>query len=329
MLSIRHFGALIPLALAASTMLAQPAIFTGGVVNVSGYQATLAPGTVFVIFGANMGPASIVTAPAPSYPTMLGETSVTFTPASGAAVTALMVYSVAGQVAGLLPSSTAPGIYAVRVAYNGQTSAPQNVTMVARSVGITTANSGGTGTVQATINGGLSLTRFTPGSTDFNGYTWTLTPAHPADTLVFWGTGGGADLANDTGGTSGDQTAAGGFVVNVGGTLITPSYAGTASGYPGLWQINFTLPSTIAANCFAYTQISAGGQLSNAVTIPIAATGQTSCSSPGFTLSTLATLDRGGNVTFAMPVPPEESRWLPAAPIRLPVPEAPRSAHSA
>jgi uncharacterized protein (TIGR03437 family) len=125
--------------------------------------------------------------------------------------------------------------------------------VVARSFGIATANSAGNGTAQATIgnvNQGLSLTRFTTGSVAFGGYTWTLTPAHPGDTLVFWGTGGGANQANDAGGTSGDQTAAGKFVVNVGGTAITPLYAGAVSGDPSLWQINFTLPSTVAPNCF-------------------------------------------------------------------------------
>ncbi len=295
---------LLLLPLAAATLLAQPSIKTGGVVNVSGYQATLAPGAVFVIFGSNMGPSTIVTATAPNYPNLLGGTSVTFVPSPGITppITAKMVYSLAGQVAGLLPSTTVPGVYAVSVTYNGQSSPPQTVIVAPRSFGIATANSAGSGTAQATIgnvNGGLSLTRFTPGSVAFGGYTWTLGPAHPGDTLVLWGTGGGADLANDAGGTSGDQTAAGKFVVNVGGTPITPLYAGAASGYPGLWQINFTLPTTITPSCFAATQVSAGGQLSNSVTIPIAAAGQTSCSAPGFSQTTLNNLSNGGNVVFA------------------------------
>ena len=67
----------------ASCALAQPAIKTGGIVNVSGYQATLAPGVVFVIFGSNMGPATIATAAAPNYPTSLSGTSITFTPTAG------------------------------------------------------------------------------------------------------------------------------------------------------------------------------------------------------------------------------------------------------
>ena len=222
-----------------------PSFTSSSVVNATGYQNKLAPDTVFVIFGSGMGPSSIAIAPGTNYPLTLGGTSVTFTPASGGSpIGAKLVYSVASQIAGLLPSSIAPGTYAVRVTYNTLASAPQNVTVVARSFGIAAANSGGNGLAQATIgnvNGGVSLTRFTAGSLAFNGLNWTLTPAHPNDTLVLWGTGGGADPANDTGGTSGDQAAAGNFSVLVDGRAITPQYAGASSGYPGLWQVEFPL----------------------------------------------------------------------------------------
>ena len=279
-----------------------PVISSGGIVNATGYQTKLAPDTVFVIFGSALGPAALAAASAPNYPASLSGTSVTFTPVNGgAAVNARIVYTVAGQVAALLPSSIAPGTYAVRVTYNGLTSSPQNVTVVARSFGIATANSAGSGTAQATIgnvNGGLSLTRFTSGSVAFNGLTWTLSPAHPGDSLVFWGTGGGADAANDSGGTSGDQTAAGNFQVIVGGRTITPAYAGASSGYPGLWQINFTLPSDIVPDCYASAQVSAGGELSNTVVLPIAAAGQSACSDPQLGAAALAKLDAGGTLVY-------------------------------
>lgn len=287
----------------ATACFAAPAITTGGIVNASGYQTTLAPDSVFVIFGSGMGPAAIATATAPSYPATLSGTSITFTPASGgAAINAGMVYTVATQAAGFLPSSVAPGTYNVAVTYNGQPSPSQLVTVVARSFGIATSNSDGTGPAQATIgnvNAGISLVRMTAGSVVFGGYTWSLSPAHPGDELVLWGTGGGADPANDTGGTSGDQTAAGNFSVTVDGTSITPLYAGASAGYPGLWQINFTLPSTIAADCFASLQVTAGGNGSNFVTIAIAAPGQTSCDT-SIPPATLSKLDSGtGNVTMA------------------------------
>jgi len=283
------------------SLCSQPVLNTASVLNASGYQNQLAPDTVFVIFGSGLGPPAIATASAP-YPTSVGGTSVTFTPTTGGtAIVAKMVYSIAGQIAGLVPSSIAPGTYAVTVTYNTQTSKAQNVTVVPRSFGIATVNSAGTGAAQATIgnvNGGVSLARLTSGTLNYQGLDWTLQPAQPGDTLVLWGTGGGADLLNDTGGTSGDQTAAGNFMVNVGGTEIVPLYAGASSGYPGLWQINFTLPAAIAPDCFASVQVSAGGQLSNGVTIAIAATGQTSCASQ-VSAATLSKLDSGGNIVFA------------------------------
>jgi uncharacterized protein (TIGR03437 family) len=291
----------VPVTLTVTTAGA-PSISPGGIVNASGYQTTLAPDTVFTAFGSNLGPAALQSASAPDYPASLAGTSVSFTPSSGGtAIAARMIFTSASEVAGLLPSAISPGVYSVKVTYNSRTSAAQSVVVAARSFGIATANSAGSGEAQATIgnvNGGLSLVRLTTGSTNSSGYTWTLTPAHPGDTVVLWGTGGGADPANDTGGTSGDQTAAGNFVVTVDGTPITPLYAGASSGYPGLWQINFTLPATIAADCFASVQVSAGSQPGNVATLAIAAAGQTSCSSQ-ISPSTLATLDSGGNVTMA------------------------------
>jgi uncharacterized protein (TIGR03437 family) len=250
-----------------------------------------------------MGPAALVSAPGPKYPSSLSGTSVKFAPAAGGApISVGIIYTLAAQVGGFLPSSVAPGSYNVTVTYGGQPSAAQSVTVVARSFGIATSNSAGTGAAQATIgnvNNDISLVRMTAGVVNFGGYAWTLSPAHPGDQLVLWGTGGGADPANDTGGTSGDQTAAGNFTVTVDGTPIVPIYSGASFGYPGLWQINFLLPSSVSADCFASVQVTAGGQLSNAVTIAIAAPGQTSCSTV-IPQTTLSKLDSGtGTVTMA------------------------------
>ena len=285
----------------ASQVWAQPSIRANdGIANANGYQTTLAPGVTFVIFGSGLGPASIVIAPATDYQTSLAGTSVSFTPVSGGApIDAKIVYTLDTQLAGLLPSSAQPGTYAVRVTYNGTTSPPQNVTVIERSFGIATANSGGNGPAQATIgnvNGGISLVRFTSGQTSFGGYTWSLTPAHPGDTLVLWGTGGGADPANDAGGSSGDQTAAGNFKVLVGAREITPFYAGTSPGTLGLWQINFVLPADVEPNCFTQLSVSAGGQMSNTASIAISPAGQNACSSSEIPASALAKLDAGGTI---------------------------------
>ena len=123
-------------------------------------------------------------------------------------------------------------------------------------------------------------------------------PAHPGDTIVLWGTGGGADAQNDNGGSAGDQTAAGNFIVTAGTRQITPFYAGTSSGYPGLFQINFRLPADIAIDCFTTISVTASGEASNTVVIPIAAAGQTSCTDPTMPASVLSKLDSGANIYF-------------------------------
>jgi uncharacterized protein (TIGR03437 family) len=282
-----------------SLLAAQPAIDTGGVLNVSSAQTTLAPNVVFVVYGKNLGPASIVVATAPNYPTILSNTSVTFSnTGGGAAINALMVYTLAGAVAGVLPSSIPPGTYAVRVVYNGQTSNAQNVTVVARHFGIATANGGGTGVAQATIanvNGGYSLSRYTASGVGGVG-NFVNTPTHGGDSISLWGTGGGADAQNDTGGSSGDQTAAGNFKVTVGTRVLTPVYTGAVAGYPGLWVLIFTLPADVDPDCYAPLQVSSNGELSNATVLPIAAAGESVCFDPQLTPGILSKLDSGGSI---------------------------------
>ena len=285
----------------ASILAAQPSIDTNGVANVSSAQTTLAPNVVFVIYGKNLGPAAIVFATAPNYPAILSNTSVTFTNiAGGAPINGLLYYTFSGAVVGVLPSSTAPGTYAVRVIYNGQTSNAQNVTVVARHFGIATANGIGTGVVQSTdasVNQGFSLTRYTASGAGGAG-NFVNTPAHGGDTLSLWGTGGGADIANDTGGSAGvDQTAAGNFKVTVGTRVITPAYTGAVAGYPGLWVLNFALPNDIDADCYATLQVSANGEPSNTVILLIAAPGQNACFDPQLTPAILSRLDSGGTIT--------------------------------
>jgi hypothetical protein len=87
-------------------------------------------------------------------------------------------------------------------------------------------------------------------------------------------------------------------MVTVDGTQITPLYSGAVSGYPGLWQINFVLPASMTADCFASVQVSAGGQSGNFATLAIATPGQTSCSSQ-ISPTTFNALENGGNITMA------------------------------
>jgi uncharacterized protein (TIGR03437 family) len=293
----------VALTVLAGGAFAQPSIDPGRILNTSGDQPVLAPGAVWVIYGKNLGPTNLVAADAPNFPTMVGGTSVTFTPTgSGSPIQAKVWYTLSTQVGGFLPSTAATGTYNVTVSYGGQTSPPQSVTVVARSMGVGTANGLGTGPAQATVanvNNGLSLVRFTSGSFDYLGYHWLSGPTHPGDEVVLWGTGGGADASNDPGpapSSSGDQTASGNFMVTVGTRQIKPDYAGTVSGSPGLWQINVRLPNDIDLDCFAPVQVTAGGTAGNLTSIAIAAPGATSCTDSQFSQTLLATMDTGHNL---------------------------------
>jgi uncharacterized protein (TIGR03437 family) len=287
----------------ALTAAAQPRITA--VFNAFGgaSQTRLSPGCFFTVQGAGLGAPNptIQVSTAPNYPTSFLGTSISFTPAAGGAPAAAKIWFPSpAQVNGILPSAIAPGSYNATVTYNSQTSANFPVTIVARSFGIATADSSGAGPAQATdanVNGGLSLVRFTTSSIPYLGNSWTLSPAHSGDVLIFWGSGGGADLANDTGGSSGDQTAAANAQVLIDGVAVKPDYFGSSPGFPGLWQTNVKLPGNILPGCSHNVQILAGGELSNAVTIAVAAAGQSACPSPAFTTAQLARLDAGGTLT--------------------------------
>ncbi|MGH9723067.1 MAG: hypothetical protein ACRD8O_22885, partial [Bryobacteraceae bacterium] len=143
-------GLLAGLLVAAGTALAAPAISSRGIYNAASYipfgapNAGVAQGGMFVIFGAEMGPATLQIINAFPLPANLGGTSVRVT-VGGTNVDALMIYTSAGQLAAILPSSTPLGDAEVRVTYNGQTSPPETVRVVRNSFGIFTRNQGGTG----------------------------------------------------------------------------------------------------------------------------------------------------------------------------------------
>jgi uncharacterized protein (TIGR03437 family) len=290
-------GVVCLVAAIAGTALAQPAIRAeNGVVNASSYAADIARGSWFVIFGSEMGPASLaVYSGAVPYPTTLSNTSVTFTPAAGgSAVSARLWYTSAAQLAGLLPSTVAAGNYDVKVTYNSATSAAYRVKVVERNFGFATQAQNGAGPAQATY-GGLDLNRFTTGTLA----QWSLRPAKANDTMVLWGTGIGADANSDLdGSTSGDQTSAGQVRVVVGGIEVTPLYAGRSNGSPGLDQINFTVPGNVTPGCFVSLAVKAGGRTSNLGTIAVAEPGQAACSHPSYTQAQLNRLDQGGTLTI-------------------------------
>jgi polygalacturonase len=114
-----------------------PRISTNGVVNAASFthQPGIAPGSLFTVFGENLGPT--MAAQAGGYPlsTSLGGTSVRVT-VDGGVYDAWMLFASAGQVNAILPSNVPSGAAQVTVTYQGQSSAPAPVTILPTAVGV-------------------------------------------------------------------------------------------------------------------------------------------------------------------------------------------------
>ncbi|MBI2819546.1 MAG: hypothetical protein HYX73_06170, partial [Acidobacteria bacterium] len=141
---------LVTLPIAANAQ--QPSIDADGIRNGASYalsgmpNAGIAQGSIFIVFGSNLGPASLVSVSSFPLPTSQGlaGTSTRVTVGS-TTVNAIILYTSAGQVAAVLPSSTPLGNGTVTITFNGQTSAPAPITVVRSSFGIFSLNQAGSG----------------------------------------------------------------------------------------------------------------------------------------------------------------------------------------
>jgi uncharacterized protein (TIGR03437 family) len=221
----------------------------------------IAEGSIFVIFGSNMGPSTLEQVQAYPLSTALSGTSVTVT-VNGTASQAYMIYTSAGQLAALLPSSTPVGTGTVTVTYNSQTSATLPVTVVTSNFGIYTLSQGGSGPAVVTTPGYKVIT--------------LTSPATPAETLILWGTGLGPYSGNETEPPV-EKPLNVKASVYVGDVLATISYEGPSSS-PGLDQINFAVPAGVTG-CYVPIAVVVGGIVSNFGSISISTDGST-CSDP-------------------------------------------------
>jgi uncharacterized protein (TIGR03437 family) len=275
----------------------------------------IAQGSIFIVKGSNLS-ASGYTPFGPPRPTVSSGVKVTFTPVSGggAGTDAYLVYlynqSGVNQIACILPSTVAVGSYNVTVT-NGTVSTPVVAQVVANKIGLFTQDSTGSGlaSVQNYISQTVvDLNRLTTGVVS----GVTISPAHPGQAVIAYGTGLGAYAAGDnTASPAVDFRSTETIVAVVGGVNIPVAYAGRA-GYAGEDQINFTLPTNIQTGCAVTLQISVNGKLSAPTSIAIAPdANSTACVMPGYTTQQLTNFDNGGTYTtgyfsltqFAMSIP--------------------------
>jgi len=260
----------LTLAGACSLAAQTPSINAGGIVNAASYayaglpSGGITPGSIFAVFGSNLGPAQFAQSGAYPLPTTLGGTSVKVTSGSTTAQAYLFLSS-ASQLTAMLPSSIPAGTASLTVTYSGATSAAQTFTVAASSFGIFASNSGGSG----------------PGViTNANSQVYGLTTsANPDDAAVIWGTGLTAVTGNEAGGALPGDLPNLPVEVYVGDTKATVTYRGRSGCCAGLDQIVFTVPAV--TGCRVPVTVKISSIVSNNTTIAIAAKGSRTCSDPG------------------------------------------------
>jgi uncharacterized protein (TIGR03437 family) len=260
---------------------------TGGVVNMASYTPAalshggIAQGSIFAVFGTNLGPANIAYTNYP-LPTTLAGTSVQVT-SGGTTLNAFLIYSSDKQVAAILPSGIPTGTGSLTVTYNGETSNPVSFQIVPSTFGIFTVNAAGSGPAIAQNFNSSS-------EQPFNNL---VTAAHQGQMVTLWGTGlgqiGGDDNQRPHAGTVGDSVT-----VLVGGQPATVQYHGRSPCCAGEDQINFVVPEG-AEGCYLPVAVQVNGVPSNIATIAVSPDGNTCFDPNGLSASELQRIQAGGS----------------------------------
>ncbi len=135
---------------ALTILAAGPSIASPGVYNSASYALAAFPnggvtqGSIFVVFGSGLGPATIGYNSSLPYQTSLMGTSINVT-VSGTTVACYMFYTSAGQIAAILPSNTPAGTGTIAVTYNNVASPTAPITVVKNALGLFTRNQQGSG----------------------------------------------------------------------------------------------------------------------------------------------------------------------------------------
>lgn len=229
---------------------AAPAITN--VISASQFGAfpTIAPGSWIEIYGSNLSEITQTWASSnfsgvnnAFAPTGLGGTTATV---GGQA--AFTYYVSPTQIDVQAPGGVPTGSQPVVVTTEAGSSAPYNVTVNATQPGLLAPSSfdiSGTQYVVALASDGTTYI-LPPGS--ISGVTSKR--ASPGDTITLYGIGFGQVNEGIPPGeiASGLTTLAAPLTVSIGGTSVTPSYAGLAPDYVGLYQINVVVPSIAASD---------------------------------------------------------------------------------
>lgn len=258
-----------------------PIVYNRGTVNAGSLapsglpNAPIARGSVFAVFGENLGPAQ--SPPLSSFPlsTTLGGVSVSLTQ-SGVTTQAYPIFVSPGQLNAIMPSTMTAGLATLRVTYQSNQSNATTIQIANSAPGVLAVSGGGFG--PAVIQNFVSQT-----NQPINSLANT---ALPGQVITIWGTGLGPVTFPDNVAPTVANVAAP-VTVTIGGQPATVAYSGRTPCCAGIDQIVATVPPNVPLGCWVPVSINAGGAVSNTTTMAISAAGGTACNDPGNPLSAL------------------------------------------
>ncbi len=249
-----------------------------GVVPAVDVQSSAAPtgavaaNSLASVFGSQYEPALAATTEAASGSPQntLGGVTLTVTDSAGTARVAPLVYVSPGQINFVVPSGTAAGAAAFSIT-NGS-STPVTTTGMIQSVAPALFSMSGDGRGVAAAQAIQTTNTSPPVQTSVPVFQCTAdsgcsavpialssngTISNNTMTLVLYGTG----LRN--------RSALSNVTANVGGKNVPVAYAGAQPDYPGLDQVNLTLPASLSGSGTVNVILTVDGQTANVVTIDI------------------------------------------------------------
>jgi uncharacterized protein (TIGR03437 family) len=251
------------LLIGAATAAAQPVISNGGVLNGASFQTntSVSPGSLVSIFGSGLatGLQSGDTIP---LSTIINGTSVTFN-----GIPAGLYFASTGQVNAQMPwdalqSGTSSGTVNAVVTINGTNSAPMPVPVNLYSPGVFSIPPGQGYAVAINQDGSLAAPAGAiPG--------FATHPAKAGDVLIVYATGlGPVDSPIANGAASADKLrhTIATPTVKIGTADAGVPFSGLTPQFPGINQLNITVPSGVTGNSLPL-QITIGGVTSPATAI--------------------------------------------------------------